>query len=323
MDNFHNDLSILDFVLKKGTRFEPRSFNSLDQFWDFFNAGSENWEDPFDLAVYGGLISDRVAYAFVSGYESAIRRLFPDTPRRSIASFCVTEKGGTHPKNISCRLDKKESDGSGGNEWTINGAKRFITCARESELYYVLVSCGTDDSGKNILKFVRINRDLPGISMTLMSGLPFVPEVSHGEIAFTDVAIDQSQILPYDGYAAYAKPFRTVEDIYVLSALFAYLFGMSSAYCWPKGTMQKILKILFCLKKLAAHDPLDKVAHIVLGSLLDDVQEFLDEISPLWGTVPEESRNLWERDRPLFSVAEAARRRRLDIAWASYEENGG
>ena len=38
-----------------------------------------------------------------------------------------------------------------------------------------------------------------------------------------------------DGWDAYVKPFRTLEDVYVLSAMTAWLYGVGQDSDWPQA----------------------------------------------------------------------------------------
>ena len=67
-----------------------------------------------------------------------------------------------------------------------------------------------------------------------MTGLPFVPEISHGTVAFSDVPVDSGSILPGDGYSEYIKPFRTIEDLHVFAAILGFIFRIACLFRWPR-----------------------------------------------------------------------------------------
>ena len=45
---------------------------------------------------------------------------------------------------------------------------------------------------------------------------PFAPEIPHARITLANVTVRDEDVLPGDGYARYLKPFRTIEDTFVL-----------------------------------------------------------------------------------------------------------
>lgn len=83
---------------------QDTAFESFDEWHPAFLHGISGWSLPIEWAVVGGCVGDRLAYAFAAGYQSALRRLFPFLPVETVASFCVTEAGGGHPRAIQCRL---------------------------------------------------------------------------------------------------------------------------------------------------------------------------------------------------------------------------
>ncbi|HSO20812.1 MAG TPA: hypothetical protein VLT88_15215, partial [Desulfosarcina sp.] len=69
---------------------------------------------------------------------------------------------------------------------------------------------------------------------------------------------------------------------------------------------------------LALAPPLAAHVHLALGGLLGQVGRLLERIEPLWEMVEAPTREWWRRDRPLLTVAGAARRRRLEAARGRY-----
>ena len=61
----------------------------------FFLFGKKTqFELQADQAILGGFLADRMAYAFIAGYESALQTMLPNLPTNPITSLCVTEKEG-------------------------------------------------------------------------------------------------------------------------------------------------------------------------------------------------------------------------------------
>lgn len=56
---------------------------------------------------------------------------------------------------------------------------------------------------------------------------PFIPELPHAQVELDGVLVHDADILPGDGYDDYLKPFRTIEVIYVHTALAGHLIGVA------------------------------------------------------------------------------------------------
>ena len=110
---------------------------SVAQWWQRHRAIAAEQPDPIHQAIVGGFVADRVGWAFASGYQAALRALFPDAPGDRICALCVTEADGNSPKAIKSSLTRA------GNEWVLNGAKRWTTLGPDGALcvsYVALVS---------------------------------------------------------------------------------------------------------------------------------------------------------------------------------------
>ena len=95
------------------------SLGSTAEWWAQHRAVTGSCLTRIDEAIVGGFAADRVAYAFAAGYQAALRALVPDLSRESIASFCATEQGGAHPRNIQTSLTPTQSGG-----FILEGTKR-------------------------------------------------------------------------------------------------------------------------------------------------------------------------------------------------------
>src|SRR5690349_23846938 len=64
---------------------------------------------------------------------------------------------------------------------------------------------------------------------------------------FRSLKLDESAILPGDGYSQYVKPFRTVEDIHVQAAVLSYLMREGQRLGWPQGWIERLSALLAAL----------------------------------------------------------------------------
>ena len=318
MDALDGGVTIVDWLMKNRGAIDETPIGGIDDWKARFEKAAASFPDRFndlDIAVVGGFIADRVAYAFLSGYRGAVRRIAPGLPTDKIVAYCVTEEKGNHPRTIESAL--VETDEVSGDEAVrrLNGAKKFVTCADKAEILLVAASVGTGGDGRNIIKMVTVESGAEGVTLMPTMDLPFIPEIPHSGVLFENVAVSKSQILPGDGYTKYIKSFRTVEDIHVMGGVLGYLFRAASIFGWPKEVVQKLISLIFNLRALSNEDPLSPAVHLTLSSVLLTLNEFVNEIGPLWERADDETRRMWERDRALLKVAEKAREMRLARAW--------
>jgi len=305
-------ISILDWLFARQGAIDAAPLETVSAWKKIFDNAVSGWDMPVDRAVIGGFLADRTAYAFAAGYESGLRRLVPSLPQKAIVSFCITEEKGGHPSTIRSFLGET---GPGGAR-TLNGSKRFITMADEAELLLVAASTGASPDGKNRIRMALVKRNAPGVEVTVMKGLPFVPEISHGTVSFTNVSVDDDAVLPGDGYSGYIRPFRTIEDLHIFAAVAGFIFRIASLHGWPRAVREETASLIAGTRALALEDPSSPAVHIALGGLHRQIRVLLESVSGYWDMVDEKTRARWERDRGLLSVAETARTRRLESAWS-------
>jgi acyl-CoA dehydrogenase len=143
----------------------------------------------------------------------------------------------------------------------------------------------------------------------------FVPEVPHAQVLLQDVHLDAGALLPHDGYDAYVKPFRTIEDVHVTLAVLAYLLREARARRWPAAFTEELVAALALLLQLAADDPRAASTHIALAGAVHIAHRLYADAAPLWVSAGDAAAARWPRDAALFSVAGAAREQRAVRAW--------
>jgi hypothetical protein len=265
---------------------------------------------PFEHAILGGFSADRVGYAFASGYQAALRALVPDLPSEGVASLCVTEREGAHPRAIETRLQPAQGGG-----YALSGKKRWSTLGSRAGTLLVTASVGIDASGKNRLRIVRVDASAKGVKATPMPATPFAPEIPHDAIELSNVAVAETDLCPGDGYEAYVKPFRTIEDIHVNAAIIAYLLREVRLNELSLALAERLASVIVTLGALAELDPSAPDTHIALGGLFDLQRPTVEEIGRLWARTESPAHARWERDRVLTTVGSDARQQRLMRAW--------
>lgn len=314
------NLQIIDWLLSSDKSVTLDAHPDFAAFRRAFYTTAGSWEAPVDRAIAGGFAADCFAYAFAAGYCCALQRLVPTLPQNIVACFCITEEGGAHPRAIQSRLAPSENDANGRRTFTLNGHKKYITCATEADRFLVAASEGIRDDGKNSIRMISIDATAPGIRIMPMQDLRLAPEISHAEVAFTDVAVSEADLLPGDGYTDYIRPFRTIEDLHVSAAVLGYLFRNACQYDWDRTVRESILGRIVSVRCLAASRPDAPAVHIVMDDALNRIKELFASLEPLWETIGGAAKLAWDRDKILMNIADKARNQRLRTAWKFYEK---
>jgi alkylation response protein AidB-like acyl-CoA dehydrogenase len=288
---------------------------SVTQWWLRHRAIANEHPDPMHQAIVGGFVADRIAWAFASGYQAALRAIFPEAPGDRICALCVTETDGNSPKSIRSILKKS------GDAWTIDGAKRWTTLGPEGALFFVAVRDEAASGRRPAIKLVRIPSGAPGLTIELMPPTTFVPEVPHAQLRFEHLTVVEMDILEGDGYDLYVKPFRTVEDIHVQAAVLSYLMREGQRLSWPHDWLERLSAILAALGKISDMPAAHAETHIALAGALAIATGLVAEAESFWDGAPgDPAAARWKRDRPLLAVAAKARAARTERAWTKLTE---
>jgi acyl-CoA dehydrogenase len=302
---------LLEVILRE--RPAPVAADEFALFW----AGSEGVRSrfslPFDRAVVGGFVSDRLGFAFASGYQAALRALVPLLPPNGLASFCVTEEGGNHPRAIHTRLERTGSGVvvTGVKRWCIAAATTFVVIATDA----TAATEAKVDNARPKLCAVRVDAGTSGVTLSPLPPTPFVPEVLHGELRLDCVRLGENAILPGDGYDGYTKPFRTVEDLHVQAALLGYLSSVGARSRWPGEIRERLAALIVTGRGLAALEPGRPETHVALSGFLAETTALATDADPHWALCDAAERERWYRDRTLVQVASKARATRRERAW--------
>lgn len=271
-----------------------------------------HWPTPAERAVAGGFCSLNLATAFAFGYQSALQAIAPDEVDYNAASFCVTESGGNKPSAITTSL-RATVDG-----WNLHGQKSFVSGAEHARRLLVAACSGQDDRGRNRLTLVAVDTQQPGVQITPLPPLPFAPELSHGSVRFDNVRIDADHVLPGDGYDAYVKPFRTLEDIHVSLALLGHCIHLARSLDLPRPLLEELLALISLHQTLAEQSPSAPTTHLTLAGARQLLEQVLGRLEQAISRVDADTAQRWQRDKALLNVAGKARAQRSERAWSHF-----
>ena len=290
---------------------------TVGEWWPRHRSIAAEHAETIHQAIVGGFVADRVGWAFASGYQAALRALFPDAPGDRICALSVTESGGNNPSAIKSSLRKD------GSTWLLNGAKRWTTLGPDGSLFFVAARDEAASGERASIRIARVDSNAPGLKIENMPATKFVPEVPHAQLQFENLTIKETAILPGDGYADYVKPFRTVEDIHVQAAVLAYLMREGQRLAWPESWIERLSALLAALSKLADMPAAQAETHIALAGALNIGSALIDEAEKFWETSATDPAALrWRRDRELLKVAGGVREQRTKRAWETLRKAG-
>ena len=256
---------------------------------------------PFELAVAGGRLLATPGLAVMVGYQAALRMLWPSAPL-SLGALCATEQRSLRPADMQTRL----------NGLRLSGRKDFVTAGDAAD--WLLVAARSEDPGDDPrLSLAVIYPDEPGVRVEQLPAIPLMPDISHGRL-FLDNAL--CELLAGDGWDAYVKPFRTLEDIYVLSAMSAWLYGVGDDCAWPQSLQLRLLALLAGCAEVSRQAPSHPAGHVLLGGLFAQFESLKTEINEALAEGPSEWAAMWQRDQAVMDLAAGARAKRLTKAMA-------
>ncbi|MCX7079593.1 MAG: acyl-CoA dehydrogenase [Pseudomonas sp.] len=256
---------------------------------------------PFELAVRGGRLMATPGLAFLVGYQAALRMLWPSAPP-SLGALCATEQRSLRPSDMQTRLD----------DLRLSGHKDFVTAGDAADWLLIAARCEAPGESAR-LSLAVVYPDEPGVRLEKLPAIPLMPDISHGRL-FLDNAL--CELLAGDGWDAYVKPFRTLEDIYVLSAMSAWLYGVGQDCDWPQSLQLRLLALLAGCAEVSRQGPSSNAGHVLLGGLFAQFDSLKAELNDAFNDGPAQWAELWLRDRAVLDLATGARAKRLAKALA-------
>ena len=256
---------------------------------------------PFELAVRGGHGAATPGWAFLLGYQAALRLLWPSAPP-TLGALCATEQRSLRPSDMHTRLDNLR----------LSGRKDFVTAGDAAD--WLLVSARSEALGEPArLNLAVVYAGEAGVRVEKLPPIALMPEISHGRLHLDNA---HCELLAGDGWDAYVKPFRTLEDTYVLSALCAWLYGVGQDCAWAQPLQLRLLALLAGCAEVSRHCPDERAAHVLLGGVFAQFEALKPELDAALAAGPALWAGLWQRDQGLLQLAYAARAQRLAKALA-------
>ncbi|WP_460147684.1 acyl-CoA dehydrogenase [Pseudomonas sp. S2_A02] len=258
---------------------------------------------PFELAVVGGRLMATPGLAFLVGYQAALRMLWPSAPL-SLGALCATEQRSLRVADMQTHL----------RDLRLSGRKDFVTAGDAAD--WLLVAARSEEPGEvPRLNLAVVYPGEPGVRLEKLAPMSLMPDIGHGRL-FLDNAL--CELLAGDGWDAYVKPFRTLEDIYVLSAMTAWLYGVGQDSDWPQTLQLRLLALLAGCAEVSRQAPNNPAGHVLLGGLFAQFDGLKAEVNQALVDGPPQWAAMWQRDQAVMDLAAGARGKRLAKALAVY-----
>lgn len=265
----------------------------------------------FELAVRGGFQADRASWAFCSGYQAALRACFPNTEGEGLFAFCLSEQRGQSSRFLQTRW----SASAQGIE--LKGSKSWTALFAHCTAFFI--ACKKDNAAAEeaeLFKVVRVPAGRAGLSFDVRQPGSFMPELPTARMQLAAVQVEQSSLLPGDGWADYAKPFSALEELYVSAALLAYLLREGRLHGWPHDYLQELLAALALLGELATIWIGQPGQQIALAGATAWARKLFTQANALWQRDPEHrAAKRWSRDESIQSLWVRSGERRAAKAW--------
>ncbi|WP_044873641.1 acyl-CoA dehydrogenase family protein [Pseudomonas sp. LFM046] len=258
---------------------------------------------PFELAVLGGKLSPTPGLAFLAGYQGALRLLWPSAPL-SLGALCVTENRSVRPADMQTRL----------TGLSLSGRKDFVTAGNAAD--WLLVAAREEPEGQSPrLALTVVRNGDPGVRVENLKPLPLMPDVPHARLHLEGAHCER---LAGDGWDAYVKPFRSIEDLHVLAALGAWLYGVGRDCAWPQALQLRLLGLLTGAAEVSRQCATAPAMHLLLAALFAEFKALKPELDAAFAAGPAQWAGLWQRDQGVLEIAGGPRAKRLEKARAAF-----
>ncbi len=257
---------------------------------------------PFELAVLGGKLAPTPGLAFLAGYQGALRLLWPSAPL-SLGALCVTENRSVRPADMQTRLASL----------SLSGRKDFVTAGDAAD--WLLVAAREENNGESPrLALVVVRNGAPGVQVEQLKPLPLMPDVPHARLHLEGAHCER---LAGDGWDAYVKPFRSIEDLHVLAAMIAWLYGIGRDSAWPQALQLRLLGLLSGAAEVSRQCATTPMMHLLLAALFVEFKALKPELDAAFASGPAAWADLWKRDQGVLEIASGPRAKRLEKAQAA------
>ncbi len=244
-----------------------------------------------NLGLTTSWLGQQLALYFLARHPlSEVAASCSDAVRRGqgLCAIAVSEpEVGAHPKHLSTTATVQGSD------FLISGRKTFITHGPYADWFMVLAITHNAGERKHFSVFL-LPRDTPGLSLTPQPDIVGLHPIGHASMSLSNCRVPRASLIGElgDGYAAIAKPLRSLEDGLMLCPLAGAVQTQidllrDSTTLWDAQATGNVICLADCAARLGimAADTLDRqgpiadLTTLIIGArtLVARAQELLSE----------------------------------------------
>lgn len=281
--------SALDEVIARilDRQLRPEAAPTEDAWHEVWTSRALGGDAPIVTAVIGGALADRLPWVFVSGYQAANRRAFPELPPSSgWACFAASEDRDGKLPGASLR----EVDG----RLELSGSKTWIAASDHVEQLVVTVGAGEEQ------RLVVIDREAEGVTVESYDRSKFLGDMSQGRATFDGAAVGFEMAGSTSRWG-----FGAGEPLHVLTALNAFMLSHTLALAGPASLVGRTLASIHGAAMLAEHELTAELVSYGLAGLDAHTQAAAEEFEVLIEEVDADLHQRWTEDRRLVGMFSA------------------
>ena len=284
----------IDAILDRQLR--PEVAPTEDAWHDIWMSRSLGGEAPIATAMIGGALADRLPWVFVSGYQAANRRAFPELRSDGWVAMAASEDREGKLPGASLEDSPKGL--------RLSGAKTWV--AASAHVAQLVVTVGRGDEHR----LLAVDRDAEGVSVESHDRARFLGDLTQGRAIFEDAPVAQELPVSPTG-----RGFGAAEPLHVLTALNAFMLSQTLALAGPASLVGRMLTSLYSAAHVSEHELTN--ADIVpygLAGLDAHTQAAAVEFETLIEEVDAELHARWQTDRRLVGMFSAGINRHAEAA---------
>ncbi len=178
----------------------------------YWQSEGMNHLDPALMALKGGIHAPNLAYVFISGYQAAMRYVFPETPEDGWTAFAASEDSHNPDKNPPLMATTTAET------ITLTGTKSWVAQSKSVDYLIVTAKSNNDDRVMTLVK-----TDQKGLVISHRESPSFLADMSQGFARFSAVSISTNACIPGDRL----KTFMKSESKFIMLALSGWLYSQS------------------------------------------------------------------------------------------------
>lgn len=228
-----SDLAALERLLE-GT-WSPQVCPTEAAFHALWHARGLDDMDPLHMAVAGGALADRPAWAFTAGYQATLRNAFALAPG-GWAAFAATEDTDDPEAHPGTTL-REGPDGT----LLLDGCKAWVghsRCVR-----HLIVTVNDPGGDKRRARAAVVPGDAPGVHLSHRASPAFLPALSQGYARFEAVRVDSDAVVDFGPIGLFGR----TEAKFVMLACAVFMFVRAPADSSLRDSLLSVAAALLAL----------------------------------------------------------------------------